>query len=87
MPTLKLKQRPNHVDAIQWNNNEAEIREFINDDAKLKIGTDDSIKVWNNFLDDWLRVNMFDYIIKWPSGNLTVEAGTQLDKVFERVEQ
>lgn len=65
--SIKIRKKPIEVEAIQWNNNEPFIRNFVKDDRKLKF-PDGKCEVWNTEEGNWMNIPNRHYIIKGIKG-------------------
>jgi hypothetical protein len=82
MNIVSLKAKPNKLEAIQWTNNEAEIRQFVQEDTKLNF-RDEGLKVWHEDSYGWINCPMFYWIIKDRYGNLKTVSPEKLADEFE----
>jgi hypothetical protein len=69
MPTIKLLDpKPVQLEALQWLNNEAEIREFIQNDGNLRFPGGSRLEVWNQEEKSWINVPPRHYVVKGLKG-------------------
>jgi len=81
MKVLNLQAKPIEVQAIKWENNEVEVREFVKDDKSLRF-MDNGLHLWNEEEQSWLVVQPLHYIVKGLKGELTSESPEMLERKF-----
>ena len=84
MKIYNLLAKPIEVQAIRWENNEPEVREFIKNDDSLRFG-DYGLRIWNEEEGSWINVPALHYIIKGLKGELTCESPEMLERKFNIV--
>ena len=85
MQKLTIQPLPIKLVAIKWENNEPEIREFVQDDKALKF-YDRGLEVWSSETDSWVKCEMFHYIVKTPRGGLFIVSPRELETYYSIVE-
>lgn len=82
---VRLAPKDVQYDAIKWENNEPEIREFVGEDANLKF-KNEGLEVWNKETETWENCPMFAYIVKGVKGELFVVTPDTLSNGYNIVE-
>ena len=77
----KLKAKPIEVLAIKWENNEEQIRAFVQDDTLLQF-PDSGLRIWNDEERAWIPVLPLHYVIKGIKGELTSESPEMLERKY-----
>jgi hypothetical protein len=85
MATFKIKPKEPQYEVIQWTNNEAEIRNFIQDDGSQRYLVNNTLQVYNKPTQTWINVPMFSFIAKSNRGVLFVIAPEDMDCDYERM--
>ena len=83
---VKLTAKPIQVEAIQWDNNEPEIREWVDDDKNLHFKDGGVLEVWNREEASWINVPPFHYIIKGLKGELSSISPEVLSRSYEIID-
>jgi len=86
MNVITARKKPVVITAIQWNNNEPEIREFVPDDALLRFSGKTGLRVYNTTEQDWIDVNHLHYIIKGTKGEFYPCSPEVFEQVYDLVE-
>ncbi len=85
MQILKIQAKPIVVEAIRWESNEPEIREFVHNDRNLSF-KDRGLEVYNKETQTWQSCPVFSYIVKEPNGELLVVSPEEFDRYYSIVE-
>jgi hypothetical protein len=84
MKTARAKQRTEEVSMIMWENNEPEIREFIQNDRLLKF-PDERLLIWNMENNNWMNVPPGHWVIKGVKDELNTVSPELKERLYEDV--
>lgn len=82
---MKIQAKPVVLDVIKWENNEAEVRAFVQDDKALKF-KDRGLEVWNSSTQSWEICHMFYFIAKTTRGTLLVVSPNDFENYYTVIE-
>lgn len=85
MKIMKIQANPIILEAIKWENNEAEIRDFVKDDKALRF-LDRGLEVWTVDTESWNKCEMFHFIAKTNRGGLLVLSPRDMETNYSIVE-
>lgn len=80
---IHIRKKPIEVSAIQWKNNEAEIRDFVKDDRLLKFPDGEELKIWNSIEVCWVNCPMFHFLIKGIKGEFYPISPEILERTYD----
>ena len=83
---VRLKQKPITLDAVQWDANEPEVRDFVGQDYNLRF-KDTNLEVWNSQTQTWENCPHLSYIAKGLKGELQVIPASTLDRAYSVVDE
>ena len=69
---VKIRHNPTTLDAIQWNANEPEIREFMGVEDNIRLRSNNALEIWNGQTRTWENVPHLGYILKSRKGGFSV---------------
>lgn len=73
------------MEAIKWESNEPEIREFVGDDDSLRF-RDRGLEVWNEDNQTWENCAIFSYIAKNTKGHFFVISPDDMERMYSVIE-
>lgn len=79
--TIKLVAKPTEFEAIKWENNEAEIRDFIKDDKLLKFPIG-KMQLWDGVHSTWSTIPMGHFLAKSKRGGLISLSPEEIENDF-----
>lgn len=85
MQIMKIQQKPIVLEAIKWENNEAEVRDFVKDDKALRF-LDRGLEVWTIDTESWNKCEMFHFIAKNSRGGLQIISPREMESDYSIIE-
>ena len=82
--TLRAKSKPIEVEMLQWNANEADMRDFIPEEGQLRF-PNNRFEVWNKEEMSWINVPHGHYVVKGTRGELTVISPVAKESTYEEI--
>jgi hypothetical protein len=83
---VKITPKGKPIDAIRWESNEPDVREFVGNDKNLRF-MDRGLEVYNKQTRTWENCPMFAFICKGNSGELFVLTADQVNTGYETVNE
>lgn len=83
---FRARKRPIEIEMIQWNNNEAQIRDFIKDDALLRFTHDNKLELWNQEEQSWINCPMFHFIARGIKGEIYPISPEVFERTYDVVD-
>lgn len=83
---FKARKKPQEIEMLQWTNNEAQVRKFIDKDDHLRFNNE-KLEIWNSENQHWCNVPMFHFIAKGLKGELYPISPEILDRSFEILDE
>jgi hypothetical protein len=85
MQVLRIQANPTVLEAIRWESNEPEIREFVGNDRNLRF-KDTGLEVWNKDTKTWENCPVFSFIVKGTKGELFTISPELFEKYYSIIE-
>lgn len=83
MPEItKISNKPETFQAFKWENNEADLRAFMNDDSSLSV-RDRGIQIWNRQTTTWVSCPIHYYVIKDKRNDFDVISPLEFEHDYE----
>ena len=82
---IKFRKRPIEIEAIQWVNNEPEIRLFIGNDSNVKFKDGGTLELWNDEKQSWINCPMFHWVSKGIKGELDCISPEILERTYDKL--